>query len=51
MFLRNATSENRITRLALLIVHRDIKVDPEDVLNRCNLQKSHSIYIIVLNIL
>ena len=46
-FLRNATGENRLTGLTLLRVHIDIKVDPEEVLNRFALQKdSHLISII-----
>ncbi|KAF0765422.1 52 kDa repressor of the inhibitor of the protein kinase-like, partial [Aphis craccivora] len=45
-FLRNAIGQNRLNGLALLSVHRNIKVDPEDVLNKFALQKDRAILLI-----
>jgi len=42
-FLRNSTGQERLTGLALLSVHRDVTVNPEEVLNRFALQKDRSI--------
>ena len=33
-YLRNSTSETRLNGLALMSVHRDINVDPEEVLTQ-----------------
>ncbi|KAL4111843.1 hypothetical protein QTP88_015724 [Uroleucon formosanum] len=33
-YLRNSTGETRLNRLALMSIHREINVDPEEVLNR-----------------
>ncbi|KAE9522168.1 hypothetical protein AGLY_017428, partial [Aphis glycines] len=45
-FLRNAIGQNRLNGLALLSIHRNIKVDPEDVLNKFALQKDRAILLI-----
>ncbi|XP_008182934.1 52 kDa repressor of the inhibitor of the protein kinase-like [Acyrthosiphon pisum] len=42
-FLRNSTGQERLTGLALLSVHRDVTVNPEEVLNRFALQKDRSL--------
>ncbi|XP_022168857.1 52 kDa repressor of the inhibitor of the protein kinase-like [Myzus persicae] len=33
-YLRNSTGETRLNGLALMSIHREINVDPEEVLNR-----------------
>lgn len=33
-YLRNSTSQNRLNGLALMSIHRDIVVDPEEVINK-----------------
>ncbi|KAL4084274.1 hypothetical protein QTP88_028099 [Uroleucon formosanum] len=42
----NAIGQNRLNGLALLSVHRNIKVDPEDVLHKFALQKDRAILLI-----
>jgi len=32
-YLRNSTSENRLTGLALMSIHRSISIDTEEVIN------------------
>ena len=32
-YLRNTTGQNRLNSLALLNIHRDIEVDPNDIIN------------------
>lgn len=45
-FLRNSTGQERLTGLALLSAHRDVTVNPEEVLNQFALQKDRSILLI-----
>lgn len=45
-FLRNSTGQERLTGLALLSVHRNIPVDPEEVLNKFALQKERNILLV-----
>ncbi|XP_025419694.1 zinc finger MYM-type protein 1-like [Sipha flava] len=45
-FLPNAIGQNRLNGVALLCIHRNIKVDPEDVLNKFALQKDRAILLI-----
>lgn len=45
-FLRNSTGQERLTGLALLSVHRDITVNPDEVLNQFALQKDRNILLV-----
>jgi len=46
-YLRNATGEDRLTGLALLSVHRNIVVDPEEVINRFSNEKQRNIEFVI----
>jgi hypothetical protein len=43
-FLRNSTGQERLTRLVLLSVHRDVTVNLEEVLDQCLLFKKTGTY-------
>jgi len=45
-FLRNSTGQERLTGLALLSVHRDVTVNPDEVLNQFALQKDRNILLV-----
>jgi hypothetical protein len=45
-FLRNSTGQERLTGLALLSAHRDVTVNPEEVLNQFALQNDKSILLV-----
>ncbi|XP_025207736.1 zinc finger MYM-type protein 1-like [Melanaphis sacchari] len=46
-YLRNATGEDRLTGLALLSVHRNIVVDPEEVINRFSNEKQRNLEFVI----
>ncbi|XP_029345910.1 52 kDa repressor of the inhibitor of the protein kinase-like, partial [Acyrthosiphon pisum] len=50
-FLRSSTGQERLTGIALLSVHRDVTVNPDEVLNQFALQKDRNILLVLNNMI
>jgi len=46
-YIRNATREDRLTGQALLSIHMNISVDPEEVINRFSNEKQRNIEFVI----